>query len=469
MKVERYKKGDTERKILIGMITDRLVLSRIANVWQHNLLQSDWSNLIGGWCVEHFEKYGVAPVVLIEEYFKKWARKSQNEDLVRPVNEFLGALSGEYDREHASIQPDALIGLAEEYLNSIALKRFSDEMQDLIDDGDEQRALELRDKQSKIVLTQDESTSVFSDESLIHAAFRNVGQSMISFGDRSFDEFAEDRFNRSCFIAFWGPEKSGKTWWLIETAWRAMTAGLRVAYFEAGDMARAQIVLRFLIRAARHPKTAKTIYYPRAIYHGQDDTIADVKWKIKEFQKNLTPERALRAAQRLMQEHADVDQRFRLWNFSNSSLTVSTMQSILDQAAHRGWVPDVVIVDYADILATEQASSTFNSRDQINHTWKRMRALSQERDCLLVTATQADAASYDAKIRYLTKENFSEDKRKLAHPTGVIGINVTEQEKQIGVTRLNWVAVREGEFQVSRCLHVAGCLDVAQVAVCSTW
>jgi hypothetical protein len=85
----------------------------------------------------------------------------------------------------------------------------------------------------------------------------------------------------------------------------------------------------------------------------------------------------------------------------------------------------------------------------------------------LVTATQADAASYERQV--MTKSNFSEDKRKLAHVTGMIGLNQTKEEQEKGIMRLNWIVRREAEFSEFACLNVAGCLALGRPYVLGCW
>jgi hypothetical protein len=96
-----------------------------------------------------------------------------------------------------------------------------------------------------------------------------------------------------------------------------------------------------------------------------------------------------------------------------------------------------------------------------------MRRLSQENHVLVVTATQTDAKSYG--VHTLRREHFSEDKRKFSHVTGIVGINQDPQEMELGVFRLNWIALREGSYSESRCCHVAGCLAIANPAIVSAW
>lgn len=134
---------------------------------------------------------------------------------------------------------------------------------------------------------------------------------------------------------------------------------------------------------------------------------------------------------------------------------------------HRFTVQGLLVhncVDYADILAPiDPRVEPF--REQINMTWKALRGLSQKKHCLVVTATQADADSYTAWR--LSRENFSEDKRKLSHVSGMVGINQTQAEKDRGLYRLNWVLLRELDFSESKCLWCASALGAADPCVLS--
>jgi replicative DNA helicase len=150
-----------------------------------------------------------------------------------------------------------------------------------------------------------------------------------------------------------------------------------------------------------------------------------------------------------------------------STAKVSDIRLEIDEQIKHGWIPDVIVIDYADILAPETGTSGLDFRHQTNETWKALRRLSQDYHCLVITATQSDARSYDGKL--LTMSNFSEDKRKLSHVTGVVGLNQSPEEKKNGIYRLNWVVLREGVYLEQNCITVAGCLGIANPAMISTW
>jgi hypothetical protein len=47
----------------------------------------------------------------------------------------------------------------------------------------------------------------------------------------------------------------------------------------------------------------------------------------------------------------------------------------------------------------------------------------------------------------------------------MVGIYATPAEKAVGLSRVNWLVRREGEFDTDKVCHCAGCLAVAAPAV----
>jgi hypothetical protein len=256
-------------------------------------------------------------------------------------------------------------------------------------------------------------------------------------------------------------------------AWRAVRQKRRVAFFEIGDLSQRQIIFRFLARAARHPYRSSdgrwpvTIRVPTYLSPPSFDEVptATVDFKERVFEAPLSMQQGVEAMRRVTAKLQTKRKLFQLKVFPSQTLTVAGLKSELDMMALDGWTPDVVVIDYADLFAYPLGAH--DERTAIDRTWAQLRALSQERHCLVVTATQADAGSYDQKTQ--SRGNFSGDKRKNAHTTGTIGINVTAEEKELGVCRLNWIVRREGEYSWRKCCHVAGCLAIANPAIKSVF
>lgn len=462
MKVKRNESSQ-ERAVLIGMVTSRAVLGAVAARWQPlGLFSSRWANLIGGWCVEHYCRYKKAPSKNIVGLFDDWATSgTRDKETQALVEKFLGSISEEYKRAKQDVNPDYLIDIANRYFTKVRLQELSQSIQAHLEDGEIEEADKLTHSYSKVQVGGDNGTNVFSDESCIVEALESKVEPLIVY-EHGLDVFFGDAMERDGLVSFMGPEKRGKTWMLIDTAWRAMQQGRRVAFFSVGDMSRNQIMRRLIVRAACRPLKAKKLLIPTTLSVEEGEKTATVDHEEKIWTEPLSTEDAVRAMKKINKRNGG-EERFRLSVHPNSSLSVYGLQSILDSWSRNEWVPDVIVIDYADILAP--VSGAVDSREQINTTWKHLRSISQSLHCLVVTATQAKASSYTMDI--IGKSEFADDKRKLAHVTGMIGLNATNKEKDLGLLRLNWIVLREEESSELKCCHLAGCLGIGNPAILS--
>ena len=141
--------------------------------------------------------------------------------------------------------------------------------------------------------------------------------------------------------------------------------------------------------------------------------------------------------------------QFKLSCHPNTTLNVQGIRAHLDTWEHfEGWVPDVILIDYADIMAPEPGDEHKETRHQQNGTWKAMRRLSQEKHSLVIVPTQSDAESYDA-VR-LQLKHFSEARTKYDHVTAMLGLNQSDEEKRRGIARAGWMLLRHGSFDPLR-------------------
>jgi replicative DNA helicase len=461
MKIQK-KTNNTERQILVALIVDKKVLATITSKHQKDLFRSKYANLIAGWCFDYFNRYEKPPGSHIANLFDKWAAQSKDKETVGIVEKFLGSVSNEYEELQKEMNGAFVLDLAGKYFNEVRLERLVASIQSDIDGSTSEKALHKVNQFTKIDIGKEESINVLQDKVAIQAAFEDRQEALISYPG-SLGKFFRNELGRDSFISFMAPEKRGKTWWLLEIAFHAMLQRKRVAFFEVGDMSKNQTMSRFMTMAAGRPRYPKEISIPVYLKRKEDKNNPKIRFKTKTFSKGLSWQKAYLSCKKIMRLKIKSKHSYlRLSCHSASSIDVSGIKNILeDWQRIDGWTPDVIVIDYADLLAPDE--SKYDRRDQINNTWEKLRGLSQIYHCLVLTATQSDSASYDAKT--LKKSNFSEDKRKLAHVTGMIGINQTDDEKGKGIMRLNWVVLRENEFSESKCIWVAGCLDIGRPVI----
>lgn len=463
MKVETYD-GRVDRQILAGMVMDKAVLGAVASRWDksHPPFASREMNLLGAMAVQHYMKYKKAPGRDIVGHFDRWAQDgAADPDTVRLTERILSSVSQEYE-QGTPLSSAYLLDLADQRFNAVRAKELRDLIDADLSSGDVQKAMDRIDLFRPLRIGAASGVSLLSEPALVKSAFESQGEVVMRWGQKALDDFFEDSLERDAFVTFVGKEKVGKSFWLQEVMWSLIHQGRNTAFFEVGDQSQAQVIRRIAARAAGRPyKADRLVRVPTALDTSSEP--AEVDYEERSYDAPMTWDEVSAAFRNLSREVGK--DRLKLSVHPNSSISALGIEAIVESWVRSGWVPDAIVLDYIDILAPIDGKA--DTRDQINATWKALRRLNQQYHCLLVGATQADAASYDAKM--LTMRNFSEDKRKHSHVTGMVGINQTTKEKEKGIYRLNWIVGRDLEFSTDRCVYTAACLPLANPAVISSF
>ena len=448
--------------VLAGMVMNQVVCSRIAAKWpKEGLFDSPHENLIAGWCVRYWRKYQQAPQKNIQPVFENWAagRNGDNQTTTKLVETTMQEISRYYEKEDEIEQTvDFVLDIARDLFDTVRLRK----LKELIDeDLEENNVQAARDRIQNCRLIELGKGSVIRPEEDIemwHQVFeREEKRVLIRYRD-GLGKFFGNSLSRENFIGIMAPDKTGKSWWLMDMSFQALWNRQRVAYFEIGDMGVNDAMIRLGQRALRRPIKRNEYEWPISINEN-----GSVEKEIREENDELSPVKIFRAFRKLSRNES----LYRMSCHSNSSISVDGIASILQDWINDGWYPDVVIIDYADILAP--IAGIKDKLEQIDENWKRLRRLAQDNHCLVLTATQSNASAYSGKQRALSKKHFSGNKMKLAHVNGMVGINVTEADVAKGVMKLNWVVLRKGRYLENRFCTVAGCLDAACPAICSTY
>ena len=511
-----------ERKIIIGMIVSTEYLRQIEGIWDVRFLESGAARRLARWILEFFEKYGKAPKQEIETIFYDKLRTGKiSEDIAEEIEQdILPGLSEQYVEDDLNL--DHLIDQTKKYFNERNLVIRNLSIQAALDKGDLLEAEKIASEYKPVVVSGAEDIDL-SDENVlvkIDKAFNKDIEPLIRYPG-PLGEFWNDQLIRGGFVALLASEKRGKTWWMLDMSNRACDKGKKVAFFQAGDMTESQQLRRICIyrtMKSDQERYAGKMHQPvldcihnqvnectredRVCDFGVFDgfsikdikgmTLYDLKEAYKsnpdykpchaceEFKKKpwgapwikevdvgppLTASEAKHSIEKFFIKHKV---NFKISTHPNDTLSIDMIESILDiWERQKDFVPDVIIVDYADLLVADKSE---NYRQSQNKIWKGLRRLSQTRgNPLVITATQADAASYDKDS--LRMNNFSEDKRKYGHVTAMWGLNQDskDREKIIGVMRINEIVKREGEFFHTREVKVLQNLKRGRPFLGSYW
>lgn len=460
--------GRVEIEILHGMVVDQSVIGRVATVWSApGLFSNQSANALGSLLVEHFRKHG-KPACLsgMGSLVREWS-EGKDESLVGLVDKLASSIP-----DMPVEAPGRLLDVAGRHFRKVTLLRELEASKNDLDAGNLDRAESRISKFSRIEMGL--GTGFVLDKPSVESAFAaNAQERLIVYDQSALDLFFHNELERTGFMVFAAPQKSGKTWWLVDLAIRAHRERRRVAFFEVGDLSETQLKKRLLTRVARQPCRSETgkwpfeVQIPKSVSCGVGrDALAEIRSVPKVFSAPLDAKRAWEAWEREKLERVKSKKdRFKASVHGNLSISILGIRSLLETWAREGWRADCVFIDYMDNLAPVDKREEV--RDRVNTTWKLARAMAIEMDLLIVSATQVNAAGFGKY--WLDRANFSEDNRKLSHVTAMAGINVSGTEKERGLARLNWIVKREGGFATQAGPVVAGCLPLGNPAVVSCW
>ncbi len=451
MKTRKHD-GHDLRRVLAAMVTDAQVLGRIAGQWEPaGLFAEPHANLIAGWCVRHMRKYGKPPGRAIEGIFQDWAEGRANEDdsTTRMVERSMDYISREHERE-GGLASDYVLDVAAGMFDRVRLRAAIERAEADLDGGRVDDAYGRFAEAGRVELGAGALIKPAEDFDAWRKAFSpERAEPLFTYPGR-LSWFLAPAMTRESLVAFMAPDKVGKSMVLLDLVYRAVKAKRRVALFDMGDMSENEILLRLGERSTRRPRKAIEYRWPAGI-----DDEGKVRHESRREKTGLSPQEAYRAFRRVC---GDRD-LLRLVCYPNSTMDVDGLASVLRGWERDKWVADVAVIDYADIMAPPKGIR--DPLDQIDGTWRHLRRLSQEMHCLVVTATQSNAAAYREGKGMLTRRHFSGRKTKLAHVNGMIGINQSGEDKDRGIIRLNWVVRRQGRYNDRQSIAVAGCLDVS--------
>ncbi len=111
--------------------------------------------------------------------------------------------------------------------------------------------------------------------------------------------------------------------------------------------------------------------------------------------------------------------------YPTKSSSPVTLKNHLEKVIKRGFKPDVIIVDYADLL--RPTSGLREKRHELETIYEQLRGLAQEFECCLWTASQTNRSGLNAEV--ITMESISEAFNKCFVADFILSISRTAEDK----------------------------------------
>lgn len=479
---------DIEKNIITGMVTSDLFISTLIPLIDTKLFTLDINKLISSWIVEYHEAYKKAPRHEIVAIFnaKKGTIKSEESE---QISDFLQLLSDQYI-DHPPNE-NYLITQATDYLKKKKLQSLIQEASLTLDNGGGVTDAENVLNKYK---TFQQVNPLWKDPfniNYIIEMFNTIKDPLITI-DGEFGKLIGN-LERGFLVGVLAAMKVGKSTLLIDLAVKSVLQYRKVVFISL-EMSNTQISQRFLQNVgcfgiANSPE--KEYLFPTVdCRKNQDNTCTDnkrtckVEMPVEEYQtgqkykpcsvckpgKNFVPRnyKVKEVKPGLSQNLAtklikDLEYQFgsnflRIISYPPFSANLSKIQNDLTSMEIEGFIPDVIVLDYADILAPED--SKMEAIHQVDRTWKALKAMAQEKNCLVLTATQGGRKTFDKEV--MSESDTSWDIRKLAHVDLMIGMIRTDTDKKEGIAKINVIAHRWKDFNKNIVYKVCQQLEVAQ-------
>lgn len=428
-----------ERNILISLIVSNEFCNAIIPIMSKELFSTEYASIISSWVKEYYEHYKQAPKQQIQSIFTL-KKNALDDAVVDSIADLLVSLSDNYKNLSNIHNIDYEIETAVKYFKLRSLQILEEQLQEAVIRNDPLRGEATIANYKRVGLPTSESIGILQDTPAIIQAFSEERE--IPFHFRGAVDKVISPVMRGDLCAFIGKPKGWKSFALLHTAECAMLDGCRVLFFSL-EMRQNQVLRRMWHSLAGQPLQDEKVIMP----YFQELRAPDTEGKNGFYSVNkkiihksildLSDISAQQESLRMSNNGGEI----KLITLPRFSASIEDIIMYMDNLRYyEGFVPDVVIVDYADILKPSKNSARDEYRHRLNDIWMRLASLAHEYNISVWTATQTNRDGLQGDIELA---NIAEEFRKIAHCSMLIAINQKKAEREEGVVRLKALIKRD--------------------------
>ena len=506
-KISRKKiQLNTEKTILITLITSTEFCKQLVGFTNPDYFKTSATRTIATWIIDHYDSYGEAPGDSIQEIYneKQETLESDEAELINDVLEHLSSL----DDNQKQTNIPYLTKKAKRYFNKRALEITNGKLENALGKNNVKAAEKALFEHKQVL------------EGLSLEAIRSDGEGIVDsvlaeayYGDQpsplSLFKFSGRLghfmgwFKRGWLVAFMGPMKRGKSYWLIELMLEAIKNKKKVLFVtmemgveEVLDRLFQNVVGGFIMKSEQilspifdckknqSDKCTMGIRTGEGRLTDDDGGLPDYddipSWEVCTMcrgKKDFRPvvwfekERIKKAPYKRVKKHIEAFNKiyanfFRIIAYPSKTVSLTDIEALMHKLEYtEGFVCDVLCLDYDALLKCEIQST--NEREKVDYIWSNMKRIAAAWNILVATVTQSNRGSINKLI--VEQADSSEDIRKIAHVVALYGLNQTDAEKENNVMRINIIAHRFRKFIQEKCATVLQSIERGQTHIDSEY
>lgn len=487
-----------ENQLVTASIVSTPFLSKISPIYDDTYIVNDYIRTICNWSLHYFNEYGEAPNLNINSIYEL-----EKHTLDKSEAELIAASLAKLSKEYVDGG-----GINEEYVFDNTLKYFDKrdltlriERASLLKDaGRFNEAKTVLQRQPALEKALCKWTDVF-DPAFVTKVFDTNRRDLFTMPGIVGDLFGP--FRRNWLVGIFGTFKKGKSWYLLEVGTQALINKLNVAFFslempdeevgerfykritgagdgeelyfpmfdcylnQTGDCDREERRNKIIIRTNGKQELIKYTkgYKSCSLCRGEDDCYKPEIY----YDKIQSPVYESKLVRKTLKSFSMMyGKKFKLFCYPRFSASYDDIENdLLRLEIEEGFIPDVIVIDYANILRPGSFADRDKKTEIIDDIWKNLARISQEKHCLVVTGAQGNRSSLK-KIQQ-EEEDVADWIGILAHVNVFAAINQTSFEKSKGVIRFNILEHRHRYFNPDRNVIVLQKLNAGQPLLDSEW
>lgn len=145
--------------------------------------------------------------------------------------------------------------------------------------------------------------------------------------------------------------------------------------------------------------------------------------------------------EKIYDEIKEIEGKLIVKEYPTRSASIQTIKNHIDKLRRRDFIPDVIIVDYGDLIKPENSRKD-EKRHQLETIYEELRGLAQISECPVWTASQTNRSGLNAEV--ITMESISEAFNKCFVADFIFTVSRTIEDKNTNTGRIFIAKNRNG-------------------------
>jgi replicative DNA helicase len=381
-------------KILTCLFTDKAFLQQIIDILDSKFFENDANKFIVDIVKEYFNEFKSPPT---KEVLKVKVTEIDNDVLKKTVIEHLKDVYRYIGAEDLDfVKQQTLDFCKNQNLKGAIIKSV-----ELLKDGEYESIKTLIDTAMKAGAERDLGHEYMDN---IDERYSESVRNTCTTGWEVIDELSDGGLGKGELGVMVAPAGIGKSWALVNVAANAVKAGKTVLHYTL-ELNEAYVGLRY--DSVFTGIAAQNLKY----------NIDDVKEKLKSIKGNLVVK-----------------------YYPTKGASVNTISAHIEKARMQGINPDLVIVDYADLL--RGTGKTNELRIQLGNIYEDLRGLAGEQEIPVWTASQANRSALQEDV--IQADKIAESYSKIMTADFVVSLSRKIEDKVDGTGRWHVIKNRFG-------------------------